>query len=117
MAEYIALAPAVIAAPAPKAVFIATAPAVFAATEEDSAPVTDAGVASLATLACRCWRKRRPAGNTCPLRRLSKVNSYVDYMVRVTAELGVGTLQTSGRWWTSSATTSHQVAPCFMVRQ
>ena len=43
MAEYIALAPAVIAAPTPKAVFIATAPAVFAATEEDSAPATDVG--------------------------------------------------------------------------
>ena len=33
--EYTALAPAVIAAPTPMAVFIATAPAVFAATEED----------------------------------------------------------------------------------
>ena len=43
MAEYIALAPAVIAAPTPKAVFIATAPAVFAATEEDSDPATDVG--------------------------------------------------------------------------
>ena len=42
------------------------------------------------------------------LRRPSKVYTSVDYVVREAAELGAGRCKTPGRWWTSSATTSHQ---------